>query len=229
VANAPFSTSSATGVGRCRFRPGEEEAARRFLAEPPKVADLRISKEELRPSYGCLIAGYMLGISVLGTIGGVLAVFVAGAAWASFWDVMTFIAVIAVVAIIAARVLGKGPGPLVVSAARRNIVLGDGSIAVFEELGVPRRVLHVRTYESDGETTVVETPAIVLSRRVGPDLVLFEDSVPSAITERMDELADHINALLAEYHERTLVQRWLDQREVELSESKAYRSEAHDG
>lgn len=213
-------------MGRCRFRPGEEEAARRFLAEPPRVADLRISKDELRPRYGFLIARYMLAI---GAVGGSVAVLVTGAAWAIFWDLMAFMAVVTAVAIIAARILGKGPGPLVVSAARRRIVLGDTPLAMFEELGVPRRVLYARTYESDGETTVVETPAIVLSRRVGPDLVLFEVDVPSSVIERLDELADHINALLAEYHERTLVQSWLAQREAELSESKAYRSEAHDG
>ena len=213
----------------CPFEPGEEEAARAYLDQPSELSDLVVSKEELRPRvFRALFIPVLLRLSAVGvvTMLGVLLLY--DDAWDIAWMAGGGVVLTAVVLGLLARIFIRGRGPLIVSGTRGTISLGDERIAVFDELGVPRLVPNQGKREPESGTDSSEAPMIVMQRRVGNPLVLFDSTVPVAVLRRLPELADRINALLAEHDQRRAVERWLTAREAELAKGPAYRSEALD-
>ncbi len=116
--------------------------------------------------------------------------------------------------------------PLVVSGERAHITLRGQEMGSFHEFGLPRLVWFNRLREMDH--TVMELPAIWIDRGDETPVILFPLEVPRELLLRLPELANHINAMLAEYQERAVVEQWLRKREAEIAASRAYRSEAHD-
>jgi hypothetical protein len=124
------------------------------------------------------------------------------------------------------RLMLRSPGPFVVSPREAKIFLGGEELASFDELGVPRFANHLLTYEDEqGEERQRRWPVVVVHRESGDDLLLFDDPVMVSwkVLNRMDEIADHINAILAEYHQRRAVERWLAEREAEQGKQRIYR------
>ncbi len=117
----------------------------------------------------------------------------------------------------------RGPGPLKVSVEHATVGLSDELSVGFDELGLPRLVLYHATSHSDGEEQVFEAPAIVMSRRQAPDLVLFDHRVPSWVLRQLPTLAEYFNTLFAEYHQREAVRAWLRRREAEIEAGRPYR------
>ncbi len=211
------SEASSRSEPYCPFEPGQEEEARAYLSGAREVPDLRISKEELRPRvFRSIFLPALLQLAVIGLVVMVGVVLIYEEPWSTVWAVAGSVPAVAGLLGLMSRILLRGQS-LHVSGQRGTVSLGGKPVAVFEELGVP---------------SFARSPnglVIALRRRTGNALLLFNTTLAESTYRRLPEYADHINALLAEYHQRQAVERWLAAREAELSEGRAYRSEADDG
>lgn len=220
---------STEAAGQCPFGPGEEEVARAYLESPHEIDSLHVSEEEFQAGRGLAFVSGFFFVFVIVLCTKLLLWYLKGfPVLGSWWDLGFLVGLPLLFGggIHLLEKMDENLGPLLVSAHSSTISLGGRRLAHFAELGVPRRSTYARVSDHDPEHIEYVVPVIVLTTLRGEREYLFSTPVPSAIQDRLDEIADHINAMLLEYHQREAVRDWLARREAEISTGRPYRRDA---
>jgi hypothetical protein len=220
--------SSSVALVHRAFDPGEEDEARALLAARPRVRDLVISREALRPrsARGMFVFMFAIFFCVASVMNYVLFSMAAERILGSYPGIFAISVAIGAFGWLSGRIVFGSAGPLLVCGHDGFIELGGRRVASFDELGVPRLdEVHCEwTLRLDMKQKGT-LPSVVMDRGDGEPLVLFGRNTNPRIVRRLPEIAEHINALLLEHHYRNRVRRWLDRREADRDTASAYRRE----
>ena len=202
------------------FREGEEHLARAALERTPAVPSLEFGATDFRFSERAGVTLLRTTIWVGPLVGaGLLALGILDWAWWSLGALVFAILFPPVVLEFVHHVTRSRPSSIEISAKRQLILVDHEPLARFDDLGVPRLVLHRRKLGEE----MWETPAIAMEHRVGPDVILFDFPFPRELLARLPQIADHINAIFVEHEQRKAIREWLERREAEIADSRFYR------
>ena len=222
------SASSHDALVHRPFEPGEEDEARVFLAGRPRVRDLVISRQALRPRtalgmFVFVFVTFFVGLSFFNFV----QLFETGEPLlGSYPGVFAFSVALGMFGWLSTRIVFGSAGPLLVCGHDGVIELGGRRVASFDDLGCPRlEDVQCQWSVRLDLTQKAVLPSVVMGRGDGEPLVLFGRNTNPRIERRLPEIADHINALLLEHHYRNRVRRWLELRDADQSAASAYRKE----
>lgn len=205
------------------FIAGEEELAKALVTSPPRTPPLRISKFEQDHQPALAIGlGLFTFLGVFAMVG-----FLDGPELTpTFWGILVGFSVLMSTGMaVVARYGRNAPKEVCIDADTGDVRLDGEVVGSLADFYAPRLLtdewITVRTAITEERT---RTRLIYVERVNADPFKLFAYPVTVQLRNRLPAIADHLNALIAEYNYRQDVRRWLEQREAEQAPYR--RSEA---